>query len=69
MSWNDITPCSWDKHIIVQSGAIVGGIAFGITLSWTAAVIADLYCIFCVWAVIRLMRIFMGTPCPPAASN
>jgi hypothetical protein len=55
--FREITPKSWNKHIIVYSGAVVGGIVFGMSRgSWTAAIIYDLLTVACIWAVLKVLR-------------
>jgi hypothetical protein len=54
--WKDITPKSWNKHIIVYSGSVVGAVAFVMTLSWASAIFWDLATVFCIWAILKLVR-------------
>lgn len=55
--FREVTPKSWNKHIIVYSGAVVGGIVFGMSHgSWTAAIFYDLAYVFCSWAILKFMH-------------
>jgi len=52
----DITPKSWNKHIIAYSGAVVGGITFGMTGSWPLAITWDILCVGALWSVLALVK-------------
>ena len=54
--FREVTPKSWNKHIIVYSGAIVGAVAFVMTISWASAIFWDLSTVFSVWAILKLVR-------------
>lgn len=49
----DLVPPSWSKHIIAYSGAVVGGVAFARTASWSAAIRWDLFTVLCVWLSVK----------------
>jgi hypothetical protein len=50
----DIIPQSWMKHLIVYSGAPVGGYIFALTQSWLEAIRWDLCTIACVWMSVKI---------------
>jgi hypothetical protein len=54
--FRELTPKSWNKHIIVYSGAVVGAVAFVMTISWASAIFWDLATVFCIWAILKLCR-------------
>jgi len=54
--FHEVTPKSWNKYIIVYSGAVVGAFVFVMTLSWASAIFWDLSTVFCLWATLKLCR-------------
>jgi hypothetical protein len=51
----EITPKSWNKHIVVYSGAVTGGIVFGVSASWAWAILCDLVTVLCVWSILKFV--------------
>jgi len=52
----ELTPRSWNKYIIAYSGAVVGGITYGMTRSWGIAILWDLLCILSMISILKLVR-------------
>lgn len=56
--FREVTPKSWNKHIIVYSGAVVGGFVFAVTQSWAWAITYDILTALSCWGVFAITRFF-----------
>ena len=55
--FREVTPKSWNKHIVVYSGAVIGGIVFGMSHgSWSAAITYDLLTVLGVWSILKFIH-------------
>jgi hypothetical protein len=55
--FREVTPKSWNKYIIVYSGAVIGGVVFAMSGgSWTAAITYDLLTVLATWSILKLMH-------------
>jgi hypothetical protein len=53
LAWK-VVPSHRDKYVYAFAGAVVGGVAFGLTGSWAIAITWDLIAAFTCWAIVKL---------------